>query len=781
MSKLTEKQSLVALDSNTSWKPLDSACYLQTLIRNRASRAVAFLRRSPALQPLHRRYGPIKYNYVLPAFRRIKKMLRLSRQTETAESLSYQIWAEGCERLRYNSEKVSRHIKVFAYKPTISVILPVYNTEQEHLRQCIDSVLNQYYTNWELCICDDASTAPHIREMLDEYAARDARIKLAILEKNCGIANASNRAIRLATGEFIGLLDHDDLLTPDALYEVAATLQETGADLIYSDEDRLDSGGRRAPYFKPAWSPDLLLSCMYLAHFCVYRRSIIDEIGGFREGIDGSQDYDLALRFTERTDKIAHIPKTLYHWRRVSSSASALPQYRPSVIEAGRRALADALDRRQIEGEVENDRVYGFYRVRRRITNPARVSIIIPTRDGLKRLRRLIDSIESKTDYSDYEIIIIDNGSRKAAMLDYLDRSPHRVLRHDAPFNFSRLNNLAAHEASGEYLLFLNDDTEVISAEWMSAMVEHAQRPEVGAVGAKLLYKDGRIQHAGVILGVNGAADHAHRSVDGFSGSGYMNYPNVIRNYSAVTAACLMIRREVFEEAGGFDEERLAVSYNDVDLCLRLRRSGYLIVYTPYALLYHQESATRGLNLRSEEEACLTARWRSEIMNDFYYNPNLTSAGKDFSVDLSKPESLVCAQEMSGTPLDDMTRAGQKFSVEQDNLCAIALRIDAAPTCGTLKLRLRDSTTAESDIAVVDAELSKERDDGWIFFHFDPVGNSKGRRFCFFIEIVPGASNVSGSRITNDAAGPRFIDHSEAQLSFRVYTLKRFRYAAFSS
>ncbi len=779
MSKLTEKQSPVALDSQTNSKLLDSARYIQTLIRNRASRAVAFLRRSPALQPLHRRYGPIKYNYVLPAFRRIKKILRLSSRVEIAESLSYPVWTERCERFRYNREKVSRHIEAFDHRPIISIILPVYNTEPEHLRQCMNSVMNQYYREWELCICDDASTATHIREMLDEYAVRDARIKVVFSEKNGGIASASNRALRLATGEFIGLLDHDDLLTPDALYEVAATLQETDADLIYSDEDRFDSDGRLEPRFKPAWSPDLLLSCMYLAHFCVYRKSIFDQIEGFREGFDGSQDYDLALRFTERTAKIAHIPKTLYHWRKVSYSASALTRQRPAVIEAGRRAIADALKRRQIEGEVENDRVYGFYRVRRKIKTPSRVSIIIPTRDGLKRLRRLIESIESKTDYSDYEIIILDNGSRKAAMLDYLTRSPHRILRHDAPFNFSRLNNLAAARSGGEYLLFLNDDTEVINREWMSAMVEQAQRREVGAVGAKLLYKDGRIQHAGVILGVNGAADHAHRLVDGFSGSGYLNYPNVIRNYSAVTAACLMMRRTVFDEAGGFDEEHLPVSYNDIDLCLRLRERGYLIVCTPYALLYHEESATRGLNLCSDEEARLIARWRSEIMNDFYYNPNLTSTGEAFRVDFSKPDSLACAFESSAR-LGDVIEVGQEFSIDQNDLCAIALRLDSALQVGSLRLRLRDRASSESDIAVADIELSRERDDGRLFFHFDPVGDSAGRRFRFFIEIVSDGLNDSGGRTAIDAGGLRFIDHIEAQLSFRVYTLKRFRYAASS-
>jgi hypothetical protein len=361
-------------------------------------------------------------------------------------------------------------------------------------------------------------------------------------------------------------------------------------------------------------------------------------------------------------------------------------------------------------------------------------------------------------------------------MLDYLSRSPHLVIGCDEPFNFSRLNNLAASRASGQYLLFLNDDTEVINREWMSAMVEQAQRREVGAVGAKLLYRDGRIQHAGVILGVNGAADHAHRRVDGFSGSGYLNYPNVIRNYSAVTAACLMMRREVFREANGFDEERLPISYNDVDLCLRLRKRGYLVVYTPYALLYHEESATRGLNLCAEEETRLMERWPQETMDDFYYNPNLASEGEAFRVDFSKPESLARLRG-SVARLGDAPRRGQEFYTEENDLCAIAISTDEALDCNALRLRLRDCASNESEIAVVDVELSQQRGD-WIFFHFDPVPDSGGRRFRFFIE---DPSNASGNGAAGKLADPSFIDHSEAQLSFRVYTRKRFRYAASSA
>jgi GT2 family glycosyltransferase len=624
-------------------------------LRNNLSKIIAGMRRSELLRPIHRRYGPIKYNRVVPAYLKIKRFIKPGPRAGASDKTLYQLWANSSERARYNREKAIQNLSRFSYKPAVSIILPVYNTREDYLRDCLDSVVRQYYPNWELCICDDGSSAPHVRRILNEYSARDERIKIAFSDRNGGIAEASNRALKLATGEFIGLLDHDDLLTPDALYEIAATLQEIKPDLIYSDEDRLDSNGRRIePCFKPAWSPDLLLSCMYLAHFCVYRKSIIDAIGGFREGFDGSQDYDLALRFTERTDRIAHIPKILYHWRRVAASASAKLEAEASVIEAGKRALTDALQRRAIKGQAESERFFGFYRVRRRINNAAKVSIIIPTRDGFRHLRRSIRSIESKTDYESYEIIIADNGSRSRRMLEYLDQSPHRVIRYDEPFNFSRLNNLSAREASGKFLLFLNDDTEVISSEWLGALVEQAERPEVGAAGAKLLYRDARVQHAGVILGVRGVAGHAHRYVDGFNVSGYLNYPNVIRNYSAVTAACMITRRDLFDEIGGFDEEDLPVSYNDLDFCLRLRARGYLIVITPYALLYHHESATRGLNRYPKEEALLRERWPNELASDYYYNPNLTKEREDFSIDFTKPESL--EQFRYAAPSAEVTR-----------------------------------------------------------------------------------------------------------------------------
>jgi GT2 family glycosyltransferase len=696
-----------------------------------------------------------------------------------------------CEQFRYDRDRAVERIERFTYRPIISIILPVYNPELAHLRKAIDSVVNQYYPHWELCICDDASTAPYVQETLEEYSSRDQRVKVVRSDNNCGIARASNRSLDLATGDFIGLLDHDDQLTPDAIFEVVKVLQETYADLIYSDEDRLDATGRRShPSFKPAWSPDLLLSCMYLAHLCVYRRSIVSDIGAFREGLDGSQDYDLALRFTEATNRIAHIPKILYHWRDVPGSASAALRKRPAVIEAGRRALSDALQRRRIDGEVRSERAYGYYRVKRAITSPGRVSIIIPTRDHVEYLRRCIASIEEKTDYRDYEILIVDNASQNEETLEYLTHSRHRVIKCDAEFNFSLLNNLAAQQANGEYLLLLNNDTEVISPDWISAMIEHAQRPEVGAVGAKLLFPDGRIQHAGIVLGAGGAACHAHRNVDGFTGTGYLNYANVIRNYSAVTGACLMVRRNLFLEAGGLDERGYPVSFNDVDLCLRLREKGYLIVYTPYALLYHRESATRGLNRYPNEEARLRARWQSELGADSYYNPNLNTTGQEFTVDRSKPEAMVCTftEEKPGEILfkiDIRSCVGQQFIAQENDICAVGVRFSPAGDRNHARLHLRESPIGGADIAVAEIEWSSGEGPGaWSLFCFDAVADSRGKRFYFFIEIMGDSPieslHISGSKLPGDPELSFFINHIAAQgsLSFKVYSMKQFRYAA---
>jgi GT2 family glycosyltransferase len=470
--------------------------------------------------------------------------------------------------------------------------------------------------------------------VLDEYVALDPRIWAKHLPRNLGIARASGHALSLATGDFVALLDHDDELPPEALFCIVELLNKhPDIDLIYTDEDKLDADGQRVePFFKPDWSPDLLLSMNYITHLSCFRRSQLEEIGGFRQRLDGSQDYDLLLRFTERARRIAHLPKILYHWRKVPGSAAASTAAKPFAYEAGRQALEDAVKRRGRDARVANV-LPGVYAVRYSIVGTPLVSIIIPTRDRWPLLQQCLQSIEEKTRYPRYEIIILDNDSCEPESMRGLNAvaDKWRVLPYPGPFNFAALNNFGAGHARGDYLVFLNNDTQVLEPDWLGALLEHAQRPEVGAVGARLHYPDGRIQHAGLVLGVGGVADHAFKGVRGDTLT-YFALGEVVRNVSAVTGACMMVSRRVFQEIGGFDE-RLHVALNDVDLCLRLGQRGYLIVYTPFALLYHHESGTRGRLHPPADEELVWNEWGELIRHgDPYYNVNLTLSRTDWSV-----------------------------------------------------------------------------------------------------------------------------------------------------
>ena len=542
----------------------------------------------------------------------------------------YRRWIAEFEKV-VDADTARRMIAGFQYRPTISIVVPVYNPPREYLEKAIASVRRQYYQQWELCLCDDGSSAPHVREMLEAAAAEDGRIKIVFSPGNEGISAASNRALAVCTGEYVGLLDHDDELTAGALLEIVNLLQShRDADVIYTDEDKLEPDGTRSePFFKPDWSPELLLSCMYTCHFSVYRKALVDEVGGLRPEYDGSQDYDLVLRIAERTDKIHHLPKVLYRWRRVPGSTASRTDFKTFAITAGRKALCDRARRLRIEGEVLDGHFPGRYRVRPRVSGEDMVSVIIPTKDKCKLLQACIESIEHRTDYPSYEIIIVDNGSVEARTLEYFERSKHRVLPFREKFNYSRINNFGAQHARGRYLLLLNNDTEVITREWMTAMVEYAQQEPVGVVGAKLLYRNGTIQHAGVVLGLGGVAGHAFsRFPDGTSQ--YFGTANCIRNYSAVTGACMMVRKDVFDQVGGFDEQ-LAIAFNDVDFCLRVRNRGLRIVWTPYAKLYHYESASRGFSLDPREIEFMQQRWGEALLRDPFYNPNLTFSRADFS------------------------------------------------------------------------------------------------------------------------------------------------------
>ena len=519
----------------------------------------------------------------------------------------------------------------FEYRPKISIITPVLNTREEWLRSSIESVLHQIYDNWELCIADDGSDQPHIRETLNCYQQKDARIKVKYLNENQGVSGASNEALAMANGEFIGFLDHDDQLLPNALYEVVLMLnRNASADFIYSDEILISKRGKPVfAYFRPDFSLDYMLSHCYIVHFVVIRASILKKIGGFRAEFKVSQDYDLFLRVLSQTRNVLHIPKILYRWRQYESSTGHLLKER--VMESSRRALQDFADREGIKGVVWGTKNFNFFRLKRDILDRPKISIIIPTKDRIDLLKRCIESIQNRSSYDNYEIIIVDNMSQEeetAAYLDGLGKSYEncRIIKFNEKFNYSMLNNYAAEFARGEHLLFLNNDIEVLNSDWLEAMLEQSQRDEIGCVGAKLLYPDRKIQHVGVVVGWGGRAEHIYKWLHS-NDIGYMGHFVSIRNYSAVTAACMMLRKSIFNEVGGFDE-RFEIGFGDVDLCLRVRELGYENLFTPYAELLHYESATRGKSLSFDPHPNDTKRfierWQEYIKGgDPYYNPNL--------------------------------------------------------------------------------------------------------------------------------------------------------------
>ncbi|MEL6495170.1 MAG: glycosyltransferase [Cyanobacteria bacterium J06623_7] len=534
------------------------------------------------------------------------------------------------------------------YQPLISIIVPVYNPDAEFLRQAIESVLGQAYPRWELCLADDCSTKSYVWSILQEYAQKDSRIKVMQRSTNGHICHASNSALELASGEYIALLDHDDLLAPHALAEVVKLLSKhPEADFIYSDEDKVNTQNIHSdPYFKPDWCPDTFLSRMYTCHLGVYRHSLIKEVGGFRPGFEGSQDYDLVLRVTEKTDHIFHIPDVLYHWRIHSQSTAAFADAKTYAFDAGQKAIAEAIVRRGQPGRVISKLQFpGVYTVRYEIQEQKLVSIIIPTRDLAETLHTCLKSIFTKTTYSNYEVIVIDNGSQEAKTAECLvywqQEQPDRLrcYRYDIPFNYSRINNYAVSKARGDYLLFLNNDTEVISSDWIEAMVEQVQRESIGAVGGLLLYPDDTIQHAGVVLGLFDVAGHGHRNFAADQ-PGYISQIVSTNNYSAVTAACLMCRRETFTEVGGF-EERLQVAFNDVDFCLKLVSRGYRNIYLPHVVLYHYEYKSRGSEDSpkkqarfAQEIAYMKQTWQELCDRDPCYNPHLTRDYEDYRLDI---------------------------------------------------------------------------------------------------------------------------------------------------
>ena len=577
-------------------------------------------------------------------FKRGRNQIRES-YVRWVRNMLHGLWILRHEPTKAQLDVMKREASAWSHRPKVSIVTPVYNSQNYDLTQCIQSVIDQFYDNWELCLVDGASDRPHVGEIIRRFAEKDPRVKYVTLSRNLGIVGNSNEARKLATGEYVAFLDHDDTLAPFALSEIVKALNENpGIDCFFSDEDKLPPHGkwRYDPTFKPDWSPDTFLSCNYVCHFTVVRKTIIDSIGWFRDGYDGSQDYDLVLRVSEQTTNIKRIPKILYHWRAAVASVASDPYVKPYAYVAAKKALADHCNRLGIPAEVFDGMSIGSYRIKYRVRPSQRVTIIIPTRDKPDLLKQCVTSVLTKTDYKDFEILIVDNQSQEGAthrFFDSVKADPRvRIERYDQPFNFSAINNYAVRRTDSEHIVFLNNDTEVINSDWLTAMLEFSQRPDVGAVGARLYYRNMRIQHAGVIIGLGGVAGHSHLNASETT-LGYMGRIRMIQNLSAVTAACMMIRRKIFDEVGGFDE-RLAHAFNDVDLCLKIRDKGYLIVYTPYAELYHDESVSRGREDTPErkmrfakEVEIMKNRWNHVLeAGDPYYNPNLTLKRQDFSV-----------------------------------------------------------------------------------------------------------------------------------------------------
>ena len=559
---------------------------------------------------------------------------------------TYERWLrlyDGSERTTSGSERATTGCT----GPLISILMPTFNTPETWLRRCLDSVLVQSCPNWELCIADDASDEGPVRRVLQEYSRRDPRIRITWRERNGHISEASNSALAMARGDYVALLDHDDELHPQAVASIVEAVQRHPRwQMIYSDEDKIDERGRRhEPYFKPDWNPDLLCGHNCVSHLGVYSRELLNSLGGFRAGLEGSQDWDLALRCSEQlqTDQVGHIPRILYHWRAIQGSTAQGVGQKRYAHDAGRRAIVEHLARRGIAADVcDIEGVLGMFRVRHRLTEPApRVSIIVPTRDRIDLLRRCVESILATTIYPDYEIVVVDNQSVEPASIAYLNDISEdarvRVLAHDQPFNYSTINNAAVRNCSSELVCLLNNDTEVVSPCWLEELASQAMRPHVGAVGAMLYYPDDTIQHAGVVTGIHGVAAHPYCGKPrGFPGQ--MSRGRLVQNMSAVTAACLMVRRATYLQVGGLDVS-LTVAFNDIDFCLRLRRAGFSNVWTPFAELYHHESASRGSEDTPEKRVRFTGevefmkhRWGSELDYDPAYNPNLTLSGEPFTL-----------------------------------------------------------------------------------------------------------------------------------------------------
>lgn len=640
---------------------------------------------------------PTPYN-ILKGIRYLKHygfhefLIRLKEKSEP-EDISYMEWYEKHVVMQEELERQRKESESWKKRPLISIVVPTYNTPEKFLMQMIESVLNQSYTNWELCLAD-ASEKDVVQNIVKRYQNSDERIKYQKLKANRGISENTNEALKLATGEYIGLLDHDDLLSIDALYEVAFAitvpesieqsgvhwgtynqkwnetspfhLEETGCpDVIYTDEDKVteDLTEHYAPHFKPDFNLDLLRSNNYITHFFVVKREIVDTIEGFRSTFDGAQDYDFIFRCIEQAHRVVHIPKVLYHWRMHQGSTAANQESKSYAFDEGKEVVQSHLDRMDVLGVTELTDNLGFYRVKYPVRDESMISILIPNKDEIDSLEKCIKSIARST-YNNYEVIIIENNSVDASTFAYYEKittsvenegeaifyrqdgsvMPIKVVKWESNgvFNYSAINNYGASYAKGEYLVLLNNDIELLSENWIEELLGTCQRPEVAIAGARLYYPDDSIQHAGIVVGIGGhARGVASNMLTGMRRiqDGYLHKAGIQLDYSAVTAACLMIRKSVFDEVGGFTEY-LTVAFNDVDLCLKARKAGYLIVYDPYVEAYHYESKSRGQEDSEEkvrrfqtEIEYMRTEWNDILrFGDPYYNPNFSRVKNNYSL-----------------------------------------------------------------------------------------------------------------------------------------------------
>jgi GT2 family glycosyltransferase len=561
------------------------------------------------------------------------------------DELAYAKWRKKNTPGKRELVSYRAHIDKLHDKPLISIVIPVFQPNLVFFNEAVNAVRNQLYPHWELCLADDCSNDPKLSKRLSELAAEDARIKVIERKENGHISACSNTALSLATGQWVSFMDQDDLIPPDALYHFACRInEEPEADLIYSDEDKITARKRFVqPHFKPAWCPDNFLSRNYLGHLVVVRHELVKQAGGFRLGFEGSQDYDLLLRITEHTNKIAHLPRVLYHWRMHEGSTAMNEEAKHYAFDSGVKALNEAFQRRNSNATaVLQENKPGFYTVNYALETTPKVSIIIPTRNNAAVLSTCLTSIFERSSYTNFNVILINNNSNEQALFDLLDhwqeKESERFTRLDLPyeFNFSKLMNDGVKASNSDYILLLNNDTEVLQENWIENMLCHAQRKEVGAVGVKLIFPNDTIQHGGVVIGMGGVAGHTFIGL-GRDEPGYFYYLTSVSNYSAVTAACLMVKKSIYLQVGGFDES-LAVEYNDVDFCLKLVDAGFNNVFVPDVELYHYESLTRGhphANRESykrhlKEVGYFKSKWQAFIDNDPCYNPNLSRISTHF-------------------------------------------------------------------------------------------------------------------------------------------------------